>query len=303
LKKVLVTGASGFMGIPVLNFLKQENAEIHVVTLKELKGSSIDLYNGISVQEHFADLLDLHDIGILLDEVKPEFFLHLAWETQHIACLQSINNLRWLAAGQHMLIKFLENGGKRFVSVGTCFEYNLSQAFLPETSLQESESLYGLSKNCFYKTAAKFCREYGISYACARPFYLFGPNDKSGKAVAYAIGNFLRGEEVVYNTGAAVRDYMYINDCAEALVKLLFSHIEDAVNIASGKPVLMEELFKKIAILTGCETLLTVKNDADKYPVVLADVTRMKNELLYTPRHSLDDGLQKTLEWYRGNQN
>ncbi len=301
MKRVLLTGAGGFLGKASISFLIQAGYEVHTVS----KGSTLNLSK---VTHHNADLLNASETEDLFAKIKPTHLLHYAWVTGHRIAYSSQENLDWLASGCHMLKAFLKNGGERFVSSGTCSEYDSSFGVLNEQTPVHLDSPYASTKRSFFEIASAFSKAYGLSYACGRIFFLYGPGDKEQKAIPNAIRSFLNKENVVCNMSNAVRDYMHIDDCAQAFASLLDSNVVGPVNIASGKPLLVGTIFSEISKILNCEHLLTLNNvnffdcetantlyQPSNDPVILADTTRMTRELGHINKVQLIDGLKATI--------
>ncbi|QHI71954.1 NAD-dependent epimerase/dehydratase family protein [Aminipila terrae] len=116
MKKVLITGANGFVGEAVLKALIKENhVEIHALSRKVGEGKT-------KVFFHECDLMDYSHINNLIDNIKPDYLIHLAWNVEHSTYLDSSENLSWVGASLNLLKCFAENGGKRVFMCGTCFE-------------------------------------------------------------------------------------------------------------------------------------------------------------------------------------
>ncbi len=290
--KVLITGASGFLGSVIADRLVDGGYEVHTTSTK-----SLDIKGAV---HHPADMLDPAQVAGLIQSVKPTHLIHLAWETRHDVYLESVDNLSWLAHGMTLLRAFAENGGQRLISAGTCMEYDLSYGVLREELTPASHNnLYGITKRNFFHVARRFCESRGVSYACGRILFLYGQRDKPSRAVPYAINAFLSGKPATCNAADAFRDYMHVEDGAEGFIALLRSGLEGAVNIASGLPVSMGEIFTEIATQLDSLPALTLNQMKNGDRVIVADVERMKKSLGFSPAISLREGIRRTIQWHR----
>src|SRR5271154_1191044 len=122
MKRVLVTGASGFTGSHTPSILQNRGYEVHATWLKNRR--EID-----GVEWHRADLRDPAAIGNLIREVRPTHLLHLAWHAVPRDYRESLENLKWCQAGMTLLAEFVKHGGARAVFAGSCFEYDLRYGF------------------------------------------------------------------------------------------------------------------------------------------------------------------------------
>lgn len=297
MKTVLLTGAGGFIGAHCLEALRKKGFFVHAVSAK---GRRNDYREG--VQWHHADLHNAEHVLRLLASVKPEYLLHLAWDVTHGVYWRSLENLRWVKTSLSLLQDFMTSGGKRALLVGSCAEYDWPYGYLTEdlTPIKPA-TLYGVSKDALHRVARAASEEAGVSLSWARLFFLYGPGEHQERLVSSVITSLLKGEEAYLTHGEQVRDYLYIKDAAEALATLLASEVEGAVNIASGRPVVLKDLIGQAARLIGRPELLrfgALKTDADDQELLLANTRRLNLEVGFSPRYSLEEGLKETVQWW-----
>ncbi len=296
---VLVTGASGFVGLPVVRLLAGRGEEVHAlsrrVSLPELAG----------VRWHAVDLADEHAAEELVDELAPERLVHLAWCTEHGRFWRAPENVLWLQRSLQLVHAFARRGGRRLVVMGTCAEYDWSSA---GGSLSESTSplapatLYGAAKHALRRLASSYCEQEGVELAWGRLFFLYGPREAPGRLIPSVIHSLLAGEPVATGSGEQVRDFMHVEDAAAAVVALLASPVLGAVNIASGVGVSVDAVVDEIVQLTGRPELVlrgALPDRAAEPRMLLADVARLRDEVGFQPRRSLPDGLAETVRWWR----
>ncbi|MDZ4131743.1 MAG: NAD(P)-dependent oxidoreductase [Dethiobacteria bacterium] len=298
MKKVMLTGARGFIGAHCLCALVDKGFEVHAVSSK---GS----YNGYTQQItwHHADLHNSEHILRLMAEVRPEYLLHLAWDVTHGVYWSSLENLRWVRAGLSLLQAFIDAGGRRSLMVGSCAEYDWNYGYCTEglTPLKPT-TLYGTCKDALHKVTAAASREAGISSAWGRFFYLYGPGEHEGRLVPAVIKALLKGEEAHCTQGDQIRDYLYVKDAAGALTALLESEVEGPVNIAAGRPIVLRELIEATASQVGRPDLVrlgALTAGKDDPPLLLANTRRLNEEVGWLPQYRLQQGLQETVSWWR----
>ncbi|MBI2267302.1 MAG: NAD(P)-dependent oxidoreductase [Armatimonadetes bacterium] len=297
MKKVLVTGAAGFIGRHSLPFLSSLGYEIHAVTSRQNATPEGEAH------WHVTDLLDPHQVDALFAEVQPTHLLHLAWYTAHGKYWTSPENLKWAQAGIQLFRSFVQNGGRRVVSAGTCAEYDWRYGYCSEgvTPLAPA-TLYGTCKHALEHILASASLAHNVSMAWGRVFFLFGPHEPPGRLVPSVIRSLLAGDPALSSHGGQIRDFLHVRDVAEAFVSLLESEVTGPVNIASGKPVTLREVIHKIADrlcrpdLVRLGSLPARPDDPD---LLLADVRRLTREVGWMPRHTLDEGLEETIAWWR----
>jgi nucleoside-diphosphate-sugar epimerase len=298
----LVTGASGFVGLPVLQRLAGTGAEVHALSTRAHPPAVPD------VRWHRGDLADRDTVDRLVEQLAPERLVHLAWCTEHGRFWRAPENLLWVQRSLQLLEAFVRRGGQRLVVLGTCAEYDWSG---PEGPLGESSSplapatLYGAAKDALRRVAHAYAEQERVELAWGRLFLLYGPREAPGRLVPSVIRSLLAGEPVATASGAQARDFMHVEDVAGAVVALLDSQVVGAVNIASGAAVTVGELVDMIVRLLGraeivCRGALPERPGEPR--LLLADVARLRDEVGFRPRWTLDDGLAMTVRWWQANQ-
>lgn len=297
MKKVIVTGAGGFIGSHCLPLLVAAGYEVHAVTTHPVRPE------GQGVFWHSLDLLDYKEIRKLFSEVRSTHLLHLAWLTEHGAYWDSIKNLQWLTAGVEILQRFAEAGGERIVMAGTCAEYDRHYGFCTEglTPLNP-DSVYGCCKNCLQQLSASFCSQTGLSWAWGRIFFLYGPREKPLRLVPSVISALLQNKVARCTQGEQTRDYLYVKDVAGAFVKVLESRFVGPLNIASGRAVTVRDMVNAIAGQIGRPDLIQFGALAEKRgepPVILADTRRLSEVIGWKPEYDLNRGLVETISYWK----
>jgi nucleoside-diphosphate-sugar epimerase len=295
-KRVLVTGASGLIGSHSLPHLMAHGFEVHA-----LAHSRVPL-DGVGVHWHRGDLLDAAFMHDLLAGIAPTHLLHFAWYAEPGKYQGSAENARWCQAGRELLSAFAASGGQRAAFAGTCFEYDLSSGYCSETSTPcVPVTPYGASKLALAQLVAG-CPPRGVSTAWGRVFHLYGPGEHPSRLVPSVVRSLLRNELARCTHGRQVRDFMHVEDVASAFVALLDSEVEGIVNIGSGKPVSIRTLALKLGHLIGTPDLIVFNAIAappHDPPLLIAKSSRLRDEVGWTPRWGLNDGLAHTVDWWR----
>jgi nucleoside-diphosphate-sugar epimerase len=300
MKRLLITGASGFLGRHCLAPASSAGFEVHTADLEPLQGAPA------SVISHELDLLDAVAMDRLVEETRPTHLLHLAWVTTHGQYWTSPLNDVWVEASKRLLASFQRQGGERAVMVGTCAEYDWSEGLCDEISTPiRPMTPYGQAKAGLHEALAGVAGRHSLSYAWARLFFLYGPGESPARFVPSVVRALLAGEPAACSEGTHERDYIYVGDAAEALVKLTDSEVTGPVNIGSGRAIAIRDLALTIGRLLGAEELVrigaTPRRD-DEAPRVVAGTNRLSREVKYDPRHDLEGGLRETISWWRTSQ-
>jgi nucleoside-diphosphate-sugar epimerase len=297
--KVLLTGASGFIGRHTIPFLLEQGYEVFAVSR-----SGKPLVDRRGLHWLGADLLKSGEVERLVQTVCPTHLLHLAWEATPRKYWQSPANYRWVEASLSLFRTFAEQGGKRAVGTGTCAEYDWMQAApYRETSTScQSHSPYSLCKHALYSLLTGYCRAADVSFAWGRPFFLFGPHEAPNRLVPQVMTSLLKHESVACSEGRQIRDFLYVEDAAEAFVALLASDVEGAVNVASGHGISVRGLVEEIAEHLNSRDLVRFganQPDRPEAPNVVADIGRLVREVGYRPRTALNPAIDRTNTWWR----
>ncbi len=299
MKRVLVTGGTGFIGQHTIPLLLERGYDVHATSTK----NSQDAAAGVTW--HKVDLLQPGVIANLLESVKPTHLLHFAWYLVPGQWVSSgaDQNFNWHQASLELLLRFKEQGGLRAVSAGSCTEYDWNHGFCSEnlTPLKPN-TFYGRSKASVFEYGNAYMDEVGISYACGRIFFVYGKHEHPARLVSSVINSILLEEPALCTHGNQIRDFLFSEDVADAFVTLLESDVTGAVNIASGNPVSLKQLVGKIAANLAGEKLVRFGAKAappNETPLVLGDTQRLSKEVGWSPRHDLDSGLHETIEWWK----
>lgn len=296
-KRVLLTGASGFIGRHCAAPLWAAGYEVHAVSSQPRTETTPEM------RWHRSDLLDHAQVNRVLTEVKPTHLLHLAWYAVPGKYTISPENLRWCQASLELLRAFAENGGQRAVLAGSCFEYDLSYGYCSEElTPTRPATLYGVCKSGTEQVVRGFSRELGLSSAWGRIFYLYGPEEAPARLVPSVILSLLRGERARCTHGRQLRDFLHVQDVAEAFIALLNSAVAGAVNIGSGEPVTIRSLVGQIARRLEAEDRVdfgAIESAPSDPPAVIANAQKLREQVGWAPRWTLDEGLASTIRWWQ----
>lgn len=299
MKKVLLTGATGFIGLHCLPALAAAGFDVHAVTSREELPQAAE-----GVTWHRANLLEGEAVSELLERVRPTHLLHLAWYAAPGKYWTSLENFRWVQASLNLFQAFAATGGRRVVVAGSCAEYEWGDdAPCSETQTPlRPATLYGACKHSLRLMLDAYAPLAGLSAAWGRIFFLYGPHEYPGRLVASVVCSLLKGEPALCSHGRQVRDFLYVKDVAAAFVALLDSEVEGAVNIAAGRSLALREVVETIADQLERKDLIrlgALPAPQGEPGVLAADNRRLVEEVGWSPAYGLREGLEETIVWWR----
>jgi nucleoside-diphosphate-sugar epimerase len=295
MKKVLVTGATGFIGRYSLDILLSDGFEVHAIT--RLAKSSLNK----EIIWHELDLFDEIAVSELMQRIKPTHLIHFAWFAVPNKYWTSKINLDFTRASLYLAEQFVVNGGVRFVGAGTCAEYDWNNSLLEESNTPLiPRTLYGVCKNSLQMIMSKYFNDMGISFAWGRIFFTFGPYEDSNRLIPSIINNLRDNNSAICRNGNFVRDFMYVEDVASAFVSLLSSNVLGAINICTNRPIKIKDILNEIALEMGKINFLIFEENINlNEPIELVGNNfRLLNELNWTPKYTTSEALKKTINWH-----
>jgi GDP-L-fucose synthase len=302
-KRVLVTGGAGFLGAPVCRILEERGAvEVTVPRKAEY------------------DLTDASAVSRLYERSRPDVVIHLAAEVGGIGANRD-NPGRFFFANMAMGLNTVEEARcrevEKFVQVGTVCSYpKFTPVPFSESDLwagypEETNAPYGIAKKALLVMLAGYREQYGFPGIFLMPTNLYGPRDNFDPRSSHVIPALIRKCEearmtnapsiTCWGTGSASREFLYVDDCAEAIVTATERYNSpEPVNIGVGKEISIRELVELIARVTDFNGEIrwdTTKPDGQ--PRRMLDTTRAEEHIGFHASTSFQDGLGATVEWFR----
>ena len=298
-RRVVVTGASGFVGWHVLAPLVARGFDVHAVARR----ARADDPGAPAVAWHEADLLDPLARRTLIEAIAPSHLVHAAWSLEPGKYADSPTNLDWVAASLDLARRFQAGGGRRVVTIGSCFEYEHGlRPVLDEAAPLRPSTVYGAAKQALSIAMEALARATDLSQAWARLFYLYGPHEDRRRLVGDIASSLLEGREVATSEGRVRRDYMYVADAGDALAALLDSDVTGPVNVATGTAPPVRELVELVASAIGRPDLVRFgarPTSPSDPPEIRADITRLRDHVGWSAVTTPDVGVAQTVDWWR----
>jgi len=293
MSRVLVTGARGFVGRHVTTALAAMGHDVHGVTSR---GAGSDA----GCSWHRTNLLDAAERRALIASVQPDALVHLAWCATPPHYWSDPENVTWLTATFELVRAFVDSGGTRVVGVGTCAEYDWTHSYCTErvTPIVPS-SLYSAAKAACGSLLEHYGRQAALSVAWARLFFLFGPHDSPLRLIPSLVTTLTSGEPARCTSGSHVRDFLFVEDAAAAIVAILQSAVTGPINVGSGVPTRIGDIAHAVATRVGRPDLLSVEPGPAEPAFVAANVRRLWHEVGWRPTHDFQSALDETVRWWR----
>jgi nucleoside-diphosphate-sugar epimerase len=295
--RVLVTGATGFVGRWAAKALSARGAEVFCL----LRNASRPAEIGHTI---VADLLDGGSVRKVVTDIRPNAVLHVAWDVSHGKFYQAAVNLDWLAASIQLARVAADAGVSRIVGVGTCVEYAAPEEedCDEQTTPVQPTTLYGISKDAVRRVIAGYAPQAGFSFAWARLFHMYGPFEDQRRLVPSVCVRLAQGAPVEISSGSVLRDFMDVRDVGEALAMLTLSKVTGGVNIGSGRAVRVADIAGQLADIAGRADLIrhgALPGRSNEAPRIVATTRRLNHEVGYSPSRPLLESLAETYAWWR----
>lgn len=299
--KVLITGATGFIGSYVARLLVSQGCEVHVLLRENSNRWRIeDVLSSLHLWQ--SDLLEFATVNNYLRKINPELCIHLAWYAEPGKYLNSQKNLNSLQASLNLLSQLAEVGCQRFVGVGTCFEYDLDLGYLSESSLTKPITLYAATKLALSGILQQFAQITEMEIAWIRLFYQYGPMEDERRLIPAIISSLLRDEAVKITKGEQVRDFLHIEDVASAILAVANSSLSGVVNVGSGQPVTVSKIALELGNILGKPDLIHL-GDLPYRPndpmFICANSHLLREKTNWMPKLKLERGLEMTINWWK----
>jgi nucleoside-diphosphate-sugar epimerase len=186
---------------------------------------------------------------------------------------------------------------------GTCAEYDWKYGYCSEfVTPRNPDTPYGICKKALQEIVNSYSETTNLSSAWGRIFFPYGAYEYPNRLVSSVILSLLKGEPARCSHGNQIRDFLYVQDVADAFVALLESEVTGAVNIGSGQPIAIKDVVYKIADVIGRSDLIqlgAIPSPPKETPLLVADVTRLSNEVGYFSQFDFETSLMETVDWWK----
>ncbi|HYR84149.1 MAG TPA: GDP-L-fucose synthase [Terriglobia bacterium] len=302
-KRVLVTGGNGFLGSHLVSRLKDQSP-------KEI----------IAPRSKQYDLVDQSNVVRLYEDARPDIVIHLAGRVGGIGANRANPGKFFydnLVMGAQMMEFARRFGVEKFVALGTICAYpKFTPVPFREEDLwngypEETNAPYGLAKKMLLVQAQAYRQQYNFNAIYLLPVNLYGPGDNFAENTSHAIPAIIRkcleavrdksGKIVLWGTGEPTREFLYVEDAAEAIQLAAERYNKsEPVNVGSGSEIRIKDLATLIARMTGFTgNIVWDTARPDGQPRRCLDVSKAESYFGFRARTNFEDGLRRTIEWYR----
>ena len=308
-KKVLITGAGGFIGSMLARRLLQEKAKVHILDIPQANNWRI--INILpKVHMHFADLRNQKSLNKLVSLVKPEIIFHLAAYGVY-SCQKerdAIFNINFLGT-KNLLDACSGLNYKLFVNTGSIFEYGIKKHPLKETDTLMPITDYGISK----AAATLYCQAVALRdnkpITTLRLSTPYGYYEELPRLIPSVILSYLNGKRPQVTSPKFVRDFLFIEDAIDAYIKSV-EHSKRAkgeiFNIGYAQQYTISKVVEAIAALIA-SSIKPKWGNTPHYRIESnmwqTDISKAKRLLNWQPKYDLEKGLKKTINWFKDNKN
>jgi nucleoside-diphosphate-sugar epimerase len=290
-QRVLVTGASGFIGSHLCSRLLEGGAEVHAVS-RVSRASS-----GTGIRWLQADVEDLDTARQVVAAVKADVVFHLGGMANGGAELRLVvPTFRSLAmTAVNMLTAVAETGCQRILLVGSLDEP------MDESIEVRPRTPYGAAKLVSSAYARLFHEAFGVPAAIVRPYMAYGPGQPEWKVIPYIIGSLLKGERPRLNNANRGLDWIYITDTIDGFIRAAcVPGLEGAtIELGSGTATRIGDIATRLAAMVAPGLMpLEVGSRSSAAPPCVANIAETSTRIGWAPITPLEEGLSLTLNWY-----
>jgi len=306
-KKVLITGATGFIGANLARYFLEKGAEIFVFTRRASDKWRIwDILGNIS--EYSVDLKDPANLEKIIKKIKPQIVIHTAVYGGYFSQNDTAKIIETNFTGTVNLINALKGVKfELFINTGSSSEYGIKPRPMKETDSLEPFSEYGVSKAAADLYCHAIAKEENMPVVTLRLFSPYGYYEEKNRLISSVILSCLKFRNPKLSSPNSVRDFIFIEDIINAYKKVIDNKDRvkgEVFNIGSGKQHTVEKVVKNIVKLTGSKVkpewgkIISPRHEPECWQ---ADISKARRLLNWEPEYSLRQGLEEDINWFKKN--
>jgi dolichol-phosphate mannosyltransferase len=302
-RRVLITGAAGFVGASLARRLLRDGHDLHLVVRAGTDSWRLAAA-GIEGQVHRADLTDASAVQEIVAAARPDWVFHLAaygnssWHADHQRMVATN-----VAATIALLDACVAQGFDAFVHGGSSSEYGFKDHLVSETERPDPNSPYAVTKLAATNYCAYVARTRDLRIITLRLYSLYGPLEDPARLVPVLIAHGLRGGYPPLADPASGHDFVYVDDAIDAFVRAAGEEScrgGEIFNVATGRTVPLAEIVgvtRAVLRIPGEPVWASYPARSWDAPVWAGDISRIRARLAWEPRHSLDEGIRAFVNW------
>lgn len=253
--KFLITGATGFVGRQVLSKLLEKKKDVRIIVRKDKENFLGDINSRaeiVTTDDLFEESVDWWN-----EQCKDiDTIIHLAWYSEPGKYLLSSKNIECLNGSLNLAKGAINSGVRRFVGIGTCFEYDLNAGRLSIDTQLKPSSPYAAAKAGLYTFLSQLLTTKSIEFTWCRLFYIYGEGEDDRRLVPYIRKQLSKGLVAELSSGKQVRDFLNVSVVGKMITDVALSQKQGPINICSGTPITVRQLAEQIADEYGQRDLL-----------------------------------------------
>lgn len=302
-KRIVVTGATGMIGISLVKYLLQQNCKVLAIVRDKKRANDIFLsHPNLEIIEY--DLENLEKIEL---KEKYDVFYHIAWDGTRG---EDRNNIDRQLKNIEYTIKALKIAKKlgcnTFIGTGSQAEYGRVEGKITPDTIAKPETAYGVAKLCAGQMSRILANQLEIKHIWTRILSVYGPFDSENTMIMSSIKEMLKHNSPEYTKAEQLWDYLYVEDAAKALYLIGQKGKNDSIYcIGSGKSLPLNMYINEIRnqIDPNIELMLGVKPySANQVMNLCADISNLSKDTGFVPEIDFKKGIEKTIKWYKENK-
>jgi nucleoside-diphosphate-sugar epimerase len=253
--RILITGATGFVGRQVIKALRADRTQLRLV-VREGKEEEVRAFRSDAEVVSSKDIFSESSAWWKQQCTSVDLVVHLAWYAEPGMYLESSRNFDCLTGSLDLAKGAIDAGVKRLVGIGSCFEYDLNAAVLSVETPLKPLTPYAAAKAALYMILDQMLTKGGTEFVWCRLFYLFGEGEDPRRLVPYLRSKIEKNEQAELTSGTQIRDFLNVADAGRTIAEVALGSQVGPVNICSGMPITVRQLAEAIADEFGRRDLL-----------------------------------------------
>ncbi len=302
---ILLTGATGFIGSSVLRQILDDGHIPIALVRRQSNQARIDHFDGVQ-KIAYDDISD----RAFIEQIKtfnPDVFIHLAWKGVEG---ENRNDKSQISANIPFALSTVdlahEVGCQQWIGIGSQAEYGNPNRRVDESYPADPTSIYGKAKSACYWATSGLCQYYRMTHTWLRIFSTYGPQDNPNWLIPYVVRELSSGRSPQLTKCEQLWDFLYVDDAARGILLSAYFSVSGLLNLGSGVARPLAEVIKEIMNILGTTTkpnIGAVPYKIDQVMHLEADMTKLKSQTGWEPQVDLSDGLRRTVDFFKFQEN